>query len=138
MTATVLLLISTVLWGFWGIADKFAVTRAHPYSVQFYYSIPYLLFIPLWYFLSRRSEISGVVDPQAILWSMAASVSSILAVLLFVFALRDKPASIAVAITSIYPIVTLTLALITKSETLSFTKVFGILLIITGVFITQR
>jgi bacterial/archaeal transporter family protein len=138
MTATILLLISTLLWGFWGIADKFAVERAHPYSVQFYYSIPYLIFIPLWYFLSRRAEVQGAVDPQAIGWAMAASTSSILAVLLFVFALRDKPASIAVAITSIYPIVTMALALITKSETLSFPKVFGILLIVVGVIITQR
>jgi bacterial/archaeal transporter family protein len=138
MTATILLLISTLLWGFWGIADKFAVTRAHPFSVQFYYSIPYLVLIPLWYFLSRRAEIQGPVDPQAVFWAMAASVSSILAVLLFIFALRDKPASIAVAITSIYPIVTLALALLTKSEALSFTKVLGILLITAGVMITQR
>jgi bacterial/archaeal transporter family protein len=138
MTATILLLISTLLWGFWGIADKFAVARAHPFSVQFFYSIPYLVFIPLWYFLSRRSEIQGTVDPQAIGWAMAASTSSILAVLLFVFALREKPASTAVAITSIYPIVTLALAIISKSETLNPVKVFGILLIVAGVFITQR
>jgi bacterial/archaeal transporter family protein len=138
MTATVLLLISTVLWGFWAIADKYAVMRAHPYSVQFFYSIPYLVFLPLWYFLSRRADVQGPVDPQAAMWAMAASVSSIVAVLLFVFALRDKPASIAVAVTSIYPIVTLGLALMTKTETISVTKIVGILLIVAGVIITQR
>jgi transporter family protein len=138
MSATILLLFSTVLWGFWGIAGKFAVERAHPFSVQLVYSIPFIFFIPIWYLLSRRSEVQGLVDPQAIGWAIAASVSSILAVLLFIFALRDKPASIAVAITAIYPLVTLALALVTKTEVFSVYKAIGIVLIIAGVIILQK
>ncbi|MDR3573651.1 MAG: EamA family transporter [Anaerolineaceae bacterium] len=137
MKANALLILSTILWGIWGIADKYAVSRAHPYTIQWMFSIPFMVFIPLWYFLSKRAETGNSFDIQAFGWATLASVASILAVLLFLFALQSKPASIAVAITSAYPLVTLALALILKTEQLTLPKVIGVLLILAGIGVLQ-
>ena len=137
MDAFALLLISTVLWGIWGAANKLAVDRAHPFSIQWMYAIPYVLFIPVWYFMSRQAAPQEGFDPRAFLWAVVASLSSIGAVLLFFFAVQSVPASNAAAVTSAYPLVTLAIALITKQETLTPLKVIGILLIIAGVVALQ-
>jgi len=133
MKADFYLLLATFLWGIWGFADKMAVTRAHPYTVQWVYSIPYILFIPVWYVMSRKAAGGASLDPQAAAWTILASVASMAAMLFLFFALRSKPASIAMAMTAAYPLVTHGLAVIMKMEQLSAVKVGGMLLIILGV-----
>ncbi len=133
MKADLYLLLATILWGIWGFADKMAVTRTHPYTVQWVYSIPYILFIPVWYVMSRKAAPGAGIDPQAAAWTILASISSMAAMLFLFFALRSKPASIAMAMTAAYPLVTLGLAVVMKMEQLSAVKVGGMLLIILGV-----
>ena len=137
MKADLYLLLATFLWGFWGLADKIAVTRAHPYTVQWIYSIPYILFIPVWYIMSRKAAGAASLDPQAVTWTILASIASMAAMLFLFFALRSKPASIAMAMTAAYPLVTLGLAVIMKMEQLSVVKVGGMLLIILGVVLLR-
>lgn len=137
MKANALLLLATILWGIWGIADKYAVSRAHPYTIQWMYSIPYIIFIPIWYFLSKKVETGNSFDIQAFGWAVIACICSMGAMLLLFFALRSKPASVAVAMTSAYPLVTLALALVMRTEHLTFPKVIGLLFIILGVIILQ-
>lgn len=136
---TLVLLIATLLWGIWGVADKNAVTRVHPYTVHWMYSIPYVLLLPLWYWMSLKAapEAAGRIDFPALLWALGASVASMLATVLLFFAMRSKPASLAVAMTSAYPLVTLALGILTHTEALDVRKLFGIILIIIGVIFIQ-
>ena len=140
MRDNVLLLLATVLWGIWGFAIKLAVDRAHPFAVQWMYALPNIVFIPIWYFLARKAvpgAASAVVDLPALGWASLAAVCAICAMLLMFFALQSKPATLAVAMTSAYPIVTLALALVTRAEILNLKHVFGIVLIIVGVIVLQ-
>ena len=137
MDAFTLLLISTVLWGVWGAANKLAVERAHPFSVQWMYAIPYLLFIPVWILMSRQAAPQQGFDWSAFLWAGLASLASLGAVLLFFFAVQRVPASNAAAVTSAYPLVTLAIALVSRQESLTPLKIIGILLIIAGVVALQ-
>jgi bacterial/archaeal transporter family protein len=137
MTANLLLLFTAVLWGIWGWADKNAVTRAHPYTVQWMYSLPYVLFLPLWYAMGSRTVPASNLDTGALFWAVTASLSSIFAMILLLFALRTKPASIAIAVTSAYPMVTLILSVLSGDESFSLAKVIGILLVFAGVLLLQ-
>jgi len=137
MKDSILLILATVLWGVWGIAIKFAVSRSSPFTAQWMFSIPYIVFIPLWYFLARKEGAPAAVDLQALGWAFLASVCSLGAILLMYFALQSKPASFAVAMTSAYPVVTLLLALATHSETLNAKNILGIVLIVAGVIVMQ-
>jgi len=141
MRDNVLLLLATVLWGIWGFAIKLAVDRAHPFAVQWMYALPNILFIPIWYFLARKAVpsagASAAVDLPALGWASLAAVCAVSAMLLMFFALQSKPATLAVAMTSAYPIVTLALALVTRAEVFNIRHVIGIVLIIAGVIVLQ-
>jgi drug/metabolite transporter (DMT)-like permease len=133
LRAVVTLIIATVLWGVWGFADKNAVMRAHPFTVQWMYSLPYMLLIPFWFWLGHRAAPATNLDPSALRWATVASVAGMLALLAFLFAMEMKPASVAVAATAAYPLVTLLLSVLSGAETFSLPKLAGMVLIILGV-----
>ena len=68
-------------------------------------------------------------------WSIIASVSSILALVLMLFAMRSQPASLAVAITAAYPLVTMFIAVMLNMETFSMQKLIGVVLIMGGLVV---
>lgn len=135
--ANLILILSAVLWGVWGLANKFAVVRAHPFTVQWMFAVPLALSIPVFYWLGRQNSPTTNLDSHALMWAIIASLSSLLATVLLFFALRERPASIATAITSAYPLITLLLAVVTGQETLSLPKLGGIILILGGVLVLQ-
>ncbi|NHZ71980.1 MAG: EamA family transporter [Aquificales bacterium] len=135
MSPIILLILATILWGIWGIVNKLALEQAHPYSVQWLYSIPYMLVIPIFFWLGTRTQSGNDLNGAAVFWTLLSSIVSIFAVLMMLFAMRSQPASLAVAVTSAYPLVTLSIAVLLKMETFSVQKVFGILLIIVGLVV---
>jgi len=137
MSPMLLLIVATILWGIWGIADKLALEQAHPYSVQWMYAIPYALTIPLFIWLGIRAQPESNLNSTSFFWAVVAGTVSILALILMLFAMRTQPASLAVAVTSAYPLVTLLIAVLFKMETLSIQKVLGTLLIIGGLVVLQ-
>jgi drug/metabolite transporter (DMT)-like permease len=138
MRSIVLLLISTMLWGFWGWADKAAVSRAHPFVISWMYAIPYALSIPIFFYLGSRADPQNNLNGSAIGWAVVAGLAATAASLLFFFALQDHPASVAVAITSAYPLVTLLLGLLSRTERLDAVRLAGMALILAGVYLIQR
>lgn len=137
MRANIILLTATILWGVWGWADKNAVARAHPFTIQWMYSIPYIIFIPLWYWLGAKMAPATNLDSGAFFWAISASIVSMVAAILLLFALQLKPASIAVSITSGYPVITLILSVLSGSEGFSWQKLIGILFVFIGLVILQ-
>lgn len=135
MSPILLLILATILWGVWGIADKLALENAHPYSVQWMYAIPYVVSIPIFFWLGSRVQTEGTINATAFFWAIVASISSILALVLMLFAMRSQPASLAVAITAAYPLVTMFIAVFLKMETFSVQKLFGVVLIIGGLVV---
>jgi drug/metabolite transporter (DMT)-like permease len=133
----IFLFLSMLLWAVWGIANKYAVAHAHPYTIQWMYTIPTLLFLPLWLWLSHKVALQAAFDKTAFLWAVVAAVASILASLFLYFALQWNPGSVALAVTSAYPALILAYSVITGEESLSFAKAAGVLLIIAGVILLQ-
>jgi len=126
-----------LFWGVWGFADKNAVFHAHPFTVQWMYSLPYVFSMPLWYWLGQKLSPATNHSGAALAWAVLASIASMLAFLLLLFALEQKPASIAVAITSAYPVITLLLCAARGLENFSLPKFIGIALIGVGIMVLQ-
>jgi drug/metabolite transporter (DMT)-like permease len=87
--------------------------------------------------LARKDGGTAAIDLPALGWAFLASLCSLEALLLMYFALQSKPASMAVAMTSAYPVVTLLLAIFTHAETFNLKNVLGIVLIVAGVMVMQ-
>ncbi len=135
--STLLLIVSTVLWGVWGFANGRAVGSAHPLTVQWMYYIPSALLIPVFYILGARLAPETNLDGSALRYALVAGFAAAGAALLFFFALRDTSASVAVAVTAAYPVVVLALGVLARDETLDLRKVAGIAIIIVGVVVVQ-
>ena len=137
MSTILLLILATILWGVWGIADKLALNHAHPYTVQWMYAIPYVLALPLWYWLGNRIQPETNHSLPAFGWAVFAGGASMLALILLLFALQGQSASLVVAFTSAYPFVTLFLAVLLRMEKISIQQVLGMVLIIGGLVLLQ-
>jgi drug/metabolite transporter (DMT)-like permease len=136
--ANAALVLATLLWGLWGIADKKAIELAHPYTVQWMYAIPYVVTLPLWYWMGASvSTAAANTSGGAFFWATVASVASIVATMVLFFAMQSKPASLAVAATSAYPLVTMALAVFSGTERFGFGKLAGVLLIVVGIVAIQ-
>ncbi len=137
MLANILLLLSTVLWGVWGYTNKLAVGHAHPLTVQWMYSIPIALMIPLYYWMGTTVAPDNNLNGAALKYALISGVMSGAAVMLYFFAVRSTSASVATAITAAYPIVTLFIAVLLRTEDFSWRKLIGIIVVIAGVIILQ-
>ena len=138
MRTNILLVAITVFWGIWGFANKNAVMRIGPFTAQWMYCVPYLIFLPIWYWLSRGKENSGPgIDGIAMFWVGTACVAAMLATLLMYITMETKAASTTMALTSAYPIIVLLFGVITKTEDFTFPKLICIFLIILGVIVLQ-
>lgn len=129
---------AVLLWGVWGVAGKVAVDRAHPYAVQWMYTVPQIALLPIWFLLARRAAPGApIADGVAFAWATGAAVCSVFAALLMRFAMVTEPASTTVAVTATYPVVTLALALLMGLESFSVQKALGMALTIAGVAVMQ-
>jgi transporter family protein len=135
--ALVLLIFSTILWGVWGYVNGRAVAHAHPLTVQWMYYVPAALLIPVFYFLGSRLAPATNLDGSAFRYAAISSLAAAAAALLFFFALRETSASVAVAITAAYPVVTLLIGVSLREETIDLRKLAGIAVIIVGVVVLQ-
>lgn len=135
MSATLLLILSTMLYGVWGYANKLAIDNAHPFSVQWMYAAPMLLLLPLWYWLGAQAAPATNTNGTAILYGVLASLAGAAANLLLYFALQTTSGSVATAVTGAYPVVTLALAVLFGSEGLDARKLVGVVVIVAGILI---
>ena len=137
MTNDILLITATILWGIWGIANKYAVQNAHPFTVAWMYAVPSILLIPLWYWLGTRASPATALDRTAFVWAALASLTSIAATTLLFFVMQRQPASLVVAAVSAYPLVTLVIGVLAGIEKFSPLRLVGIVVIIVGVILVQ-
>lgn len=135
MSGIVAIIAALVLWGAWGLLHKHAVDRAHPFTVEWMTAVPYVILLPLWFTLGKRVGPAMNMDGKTFLFSAGGAVCGLLATLCVLFALRDRPASLVIAATSGYPMVTLLLALATGAESFHPARFAGICLIVAGVVV---
>jgi bacterial/archaeal transporter family protein len=135
MLSNILLIVATLLWGVWGFAEKQALRSAHPLTVQWMYMLPYIVFIPISYWLGSRIAPETNTNGDALKWAVVAGLAGIFAVLFFLFGLQNRAATVAVAITAGYPIVTMLLSIAAGTESFSPIKLVGVLLVIAGIVV---
>jgi drug/metabolite transporter (DMT)-like permease len=138
MRTNLALLLAMLLWGVWGLAQKFAVTRVHPFTVQWMYAVPYMVAFPLWYWLARQTGVDPFWDGRAFFWALTAGAAALGAVFLLLFAMQTRSAAVVVALVGAYPLVTLLLEVLAGTERIDRRMVLGILFIVAGVILLQK
>ncbi len=132
-----LLCCATLLWGFWGFANKRAVLLAHPLDVQWAYAIPFAISIPAFWWLARRAVPGVMPDAAGIAWSVGAGASTIAGLLCLLYALRVTSASSAIAFTSAYPVVAMLFLSAAGIEPLTPRRLVGCAIVTAGLLVLQ-
>jgi transporter family protein len=130
--------LATVAWGLWGICDKLALRSLPPPQVQIVNVVVAVLGLPFYYALLRGSGRPFVWDPRGLGWAVGAAAATGVASIAFVYALARRDASQVVSLTAGYPVVTLLVAAVGLGEALTWSRVFGLALMLSGVWLVGR
>jgi len=128
-------LLALALWGVWGLTAKIAVSKIGPGNVFGFYVISSVTG-PLVYMLFRRIRpgLLNVEKPSWVSWVFGAAglALNVSGTLVFSFALSMGLASLVVPISSAYPLVTVTVALLLLGEKLNRLQLTALVCVITG------
>ena len=128
-------LLAFALWGFWSLTAKIAVSKIGPGNVFGFYVISSVT-VPLVYMWFRRIRPGPLnfVKPSWTSWVLGAAglALNVSGTLVFSFALSMGLASLVVPISSAYPLVTVTVALLLLGEKLNRLQLTALACVIMG------
>lgn len=127
-------LICLLIYGVWGFLSKFISTELNAPSMLIYSLMGSALGIPI-YLLSYRNSFSFHWENGWTYLAILVGFFTSLGAFFFFNAIAQGEASKVVVITSLYPIITAILAFIFLQETITLTKLIGILFCLIGIII---
>ena len=132
MSWLVYALLSTLLYGIWGVFSKLAVNHIGSSSLFIYDCLVFFIggLIAL-YVNGFKLEFNST----GVIYSLLYGVTGMIATFLFIVAVSKGKASLVAGITAVYPCVTIILAMFFLKETITLKQFFGIVLSITGVIL---
>lgn len=126
-------LVSILLWGLWGFLGKLAVQRI---GLQASFWNALILILPITIYLLITKQLFPLkIEFWGISLALLAGLASGLASVLFYIFLRKNPAGMLVALTALYPLVTIILSVIFLKEPLTVTKIIGFILALAALFL---
>lgn len=127
MTLPILLVLGNILfWGFWGFFSKLAVSKIG-FHAGLFYSVTLFTFIAVYLFLTHQL-FPLKFGTNGIIFALLAGLSGGTATILLYLLLEKHPAGLVVAITALYPIITLILSMVFLKESLTLQQTLGFVL----------
>lgn len=137
MTITMLLL-TVILWGIAPIFDKAALNSGSPIAGTLLRGIVVGAMMLLFALLSGKAkEITALPGRTALYFILSGICAGALGVFTYYKALQFGPTSKIVPLASTYPLVTALLSILLLGESVSVTRLAGIVLIVAGVLLVK-
>ena len=125
-------LLSLFWWGLFGFLGKVGSGKISPAQMQVLYMIG---FIPILLMSLHRVQFKGATDLQGISFSILMGLCSALGILTFFVAMKTGKISIVAPATSLYPVITVILALAILKEKLNRLQIVGLSLSLIAIVI---
>lgn len=125
-------IITLVLWGMWGFLAKVSSNHIGPRAVYLWGSVGALVVTIISIFVL---DFHFEIHPKGMLYALIAGLAGGGGVIFFYYALRYGKASVVVAITALYPLVTLGLSSFFLKEGFSLKQIIGMLLAIVAILL---
>lgn len=136
--AFVLLLLTAFFWGAPPIMEKAALGVSDPLAGLTIRQITIaLLLLGFVSFSGRWQQVQAISGRDRLLFALSGISAGLLGMITYYYALRITPASKAVPIAASYPLVAAILAFFFLGEKLTATRLAGIVLIISGVWLVR-
>ena len=121
-----------ILWGMWGFFSKIASNYTASSNIYLFGTIGALL---VWLFAIFFLGFKFEIKPIGVLFSILAGALGGSGIIFFYYAMKGGKASVVVAITALYPLVTLLLSYLILREQLTLKQIIGIFLAIIAVIL---
>ena len=125
-------IISVLWWGVFGFLGKLGADRISPSQMQFFFTIGIL---PVAALCAFRLRFRIAVERLGVFYSLLMGVLAALATLAFFAAMKNGKASLIAPLTSLYPALTVVLAVIFLNEKLNGVQICGLLLAMVSIAI---
>jgi len=122
-------------WGLWGFSSKLVTNHISPLSAILFEALGGM-FVAVVVIVLFGVKFEG--NAPGIGLAILTGAFVFLGSVFFLFALKDGKTSIVIALTALYPLLTITLAMIFLHETLTLTQGIGVLLAVAAVVLISR
>ena len=116
-------LLALILWGLWGFFPRLAVNYISPKSILIFESFGSLLVGLFVLIFTRKIEL----HPLSTVLSILAGITGALGALFFIIALKKGNTYVVVAMTALYPLITIFLCYVALHEPIKFRQMLGII-----------
>jgi len=133
-----LLAITIFSWGVWGFLNKLAVQRMHPLQMFVVGCCINLVLLPIYAFTLKASNVNQPWNIGSIALCTIASLASTIGTIAYVYGIRTGDLGTIAVLSCAYPVLTVFLATLFLGETLTMSKIIGIILVMVGVIVLGR
>jgi len=133
-----LLAITIFSWGVWGFLNKLAVQRMHPLQMFIVGCCVNLLLLPIYAFTLKTSNANQPWHIGSITLCALAGLASTVGTIAYIYGIRTGDLGTTAVLSCAYPVLTVLLAALFLGETLTMSKIIGIVLVMVGVIVLGR
>jgi transporter family protein len=137
-TAFLYALLTVILWGVVAILDKIAADRLPAVAIVLIRSVFTLLLIVIYGLAVRQLPDPRAISPRLYLLLFISATLVLVSMVSYFQALRWGEASRVIAFTSVYPLLTILLAVPLLHEPLTLRKALGVLVIVAGLWVLNE
>jgi len=138
MTTVILLLLTAILWGSSPILEKIGLGETDPLTAVTIRSLAITVILILFLTITGKIKDVFTVDLKTIvIFSLSGFLAGLLGMVTYFGALKMGATSKIVPIAATYPLVTAILSVIILKEGLTFARLIGTILIITGIWFVK-
>ncbi|MBI2877217.1 MAG: EamA family transporter [Candidatus Tectomicrobia bacterium] len=117
-------ILALIMWGLWGFFPKLATDSMSPKSVLIFQNIAAILVA---FLVLASVNFKPEINSKGITFSVISGMAGTLGGLFFLYSVSKGKASVAVTITSLYPVITIMLASLILKEPITLKQGIGIL-----------
>jgi len=133
-----LLTITIISWGLWGFLSKLVVQKLHPLQMLIVGCCISFVLLPVYYWVSKTSSVSGTLTVSNVSLCVLASLMSTIGTIAYIVGIRTGELGSIAVISCSYPVLTVVLAALFLGEALTVSKIIGVILVIVGVIVLGR
>ena len=133
LSVDLLVSISVLCWGAWGLFEKKALNHSTPRDVAILLYLLNIVQIPVVVLLLNALQPGWHLTPRTLAWSAGAALCYAVAIVSYLSVLKKIDASFVIGCTACYPIVTIFLAAAFLGEPIIANRLAGTVLVVLGV-----
>lgn len=133
-----LIAITIVGWSLWHVFNKIAVMRLHPIQMFMIASCVNVALFPLYYFMFKQQGVSNQFHIGSVAFCVLASISTAIGSAAYIYGIRTGELGTIAVLSCSYPLLTVLLSVLFLGESLTLSKIIGMIFVVAGVIVLGR